>query len=408
MAKRAAAQQGSRGSIDDDDVEDYALSAEDIDRIMQNTKFQSLLGNTIKDTLDQQLQTSLNNILPNCMAPFFAEQTKTLFAGLDAKIDNAVSPINQTLKHLDARLTGLEANDSAMSGEDSAGLQRVMERLDKQDKEIERIATTPSRSPTGSVDGASTPGGAWGMGPSPAVLAPFPGGTFATPPRGLGSAASFSPMAGSPSSTDFDRCTDPGILKISATKPFARTEASRLAQKIVREADIPATVGFDVEGISPGTSFVIRFKEAPDQAARHTNKVLQAQKTGPAQWKRYEASCPGDTPEAPCTNEMLFINCDKNGRQVKREVAARKLVAILKAAHSDKRFVCLSKTEGIVGLAEGKPWKALAQVSVLSAANVEIYWNQDIAGKIGVNTATATASFNEEIGFASGVQWTKG
>ena len=215
-------------------------------------------------------------------------------------------------------------------------------------------------------------------------------------------------MAGSPSSTDFDRCIDNGILKISATKPFTRVEATRLAQKIIAEADIPGTVGFDVEGLSPGTSFVVRFREAPDQAARHVHKVLQSQKTGPAQWKRYEASCPGDSTDAPCTNELLFINGDKNGRQVKREVASRKLVAILKAAHTDKKIVCLSKAEGIVGLAEGKPWKAIAQVSVLSASNVEVFWNDDVAGKIGVNKPAAMAAFNEEIGFASGVQWTKG
>ena len=253
------------------------------------------------------------------------------------------------------------------------------------------------------MDGASTPGGCWASGPSAAVLSGFPGGTFATPPRGFGSTASFSPMAGSPSSTDFDRCIDHGILKISATKPFTRVEASRLAQKIVTESDIPSTVGFDVEGLSPGTSF-----ENAEQAARHTNTVLQAQKTGPAQWKRYEASCPGDSAEAPCTSELLFINGDKNGRQVKREVASRKLVAILKAAHTDKKIVCLSKAEGIVGLAEGKPWKAIAQVSVLSASNVEVLWNNDVAGKIGVNKPAAMAAFNEEIGFASGVQWTKG
>ena len=408
-AKRSASRQGSRTTIGDDVVAALALSAADIEKIMQCTTFQSMLGTTIKDTLDKQLRDSLNSILPNCMAPFFAEQTKTLVSGLDTRIEHAVGPINQSIKDLEASFSGVESSDTVMGGSgESPGMQQVLERIDKQDAEIKRLASSPVRSPGGSVDGASTPGGAWASGPSAAVLSGFPGGTFATPPRGYGSSASFSPMAGSPSSTDFDRLIDHGILKISATKPFARAEATRLAQKIVAESDIPGDVGFDVEGLSPGTSFVIRFRENAEQAARHVNKVLQSQKTGPAQWKRYEASCPGDTADAPCTQELLFINGDKNGRQVKREVASRKLVAILKAAHTDKKIVCLSKAEGIVGLAEGKPWKAIAQVSVLSASNVEVFWNEAVSGKMGVNQAAAMASFNEEIGFASGVQWTKG
>ena len=83
-------------------------------------------------------------------------------------------------------------------------------------------------------------------------------------------------------------------------------------------------------------------------------------------------------------------------------------MAILKAKHSDKKIVCLSKAEGIVGLAEGKPWKAIAKVSVLSASNVEVYWNDEVAEKMSIDKPAAMVTFNEDIGFSSGVQWTKG
>lgn len=399
---------------------DLALSEADIQAIMASTTFQNTLGESIKEALDKQLKESLNAILPNCMAPFFAQQTKQLVEGMDSRVQQqaalseqsvaaAVSPLAEGLKQLEARVVNVEAADAAMGGGPMpAEMQQVLDRMDKQEAEIKRLPSSPVRSPEGSVNGASTPGGAWANGPCAAVLSAFSGGTFATPPRmGFSAPSGFSPLASSPGGANFDRATDPTIFKISATKPFTRTEATNIAQKIVREADIPP-VEFDVEGISPGTTYVIRFKEPPDVAARHVNKALQSQKTGTAQWKRYEVRCPGDAPTAPGTSELLFLNADKNGRQVKLEVGARKLVTILKAKHPEQKFVCLSKVEGIVGLAEGKPWKAIAKISVLPPSNVEVYWNDDVAQSMGIGKPDAMSSFNSDIGFSSGFQWTKG
>ena len=69
---------------------------------------------------------------------------------------------NRFREHLN--LTGVESADTVMGG--SAGpsdMQQVLERIDKQDEEIKKLASSPARSPVGSVDGASTPGGAWAL-----------------------------------------------------------------------------------------------------------------------------------------------------------------------------------------------------------------------------------------------------
>jgi len=270
------------------------------------------------------------------------------------------------------------------------------------------LESSPRDTPPASIAGASTPGGAWAAGPSSAVLAGM-GGTFASTPRpAFGSAFGGSPFGsplGSPGGRDFDRLIDQTILKISAAKSFSRIEATNVANLIIRDAGIPP-LEFDVEGNTPNNTYTIRFSENFDSAASHVRKILAAQKLGPKEWRKYQVSCPGDTTASPDTKELLFINPDKNGRQVKLEVGARKLTTYLKDKHPGKDIVCLSKLEGIVGVAG--VWKAVAKVVVVSSSDVQVEWNPVLVQSIGVDTKLAMEHFNADIGYCSGIQWTRG
>ena len=133
---------------------------------------------------------------------------------------------------------------------------------------------------------------------------------------------------------------------------------------------------------------------------------MQAQKKGPKEWKRWEVSCPGDTAKSPASKELLFLNPDKNGRQVKCEVGARKLTTYLKNKYPGNEIVCLSKLEGLVGIA-GK-WKAIAKVVVDSPSEVHVDWNPELVQKLGIDRPAAMEFFNADIGYCSGIQWTRG
>jgi len=210
---------------------------------------------------------------------------------------------------------------------------------------------------------------------------------------------------GSPGGRDFDRLIDQTILKISAARSFSRLEATNVANVVIRDAGTPPSV-FEVEGTSPGTTFVIRFSENFESAAAHVRKISAAQKTGPKEWRKYEVSCPGDTADSPDTKELLFINPDKNGRQFKLEVGTRKLTTHLKSKHPGKDIVCLSKLEGLVGVAG--VWKAIAKVVVDSPSEVHVDWNPVLVQSIGIDTKLAMEHFNADIGYSSGIQWTRG
>jgi len=103
---------------DMEDEQGCALSEDDIKKIIETTTFQKSLGESIKSALDEQLKQSLNNLLPNCMAPFFAEQTGRITKHIDSRIEEQSKDFGAQLELFDGRLAALESNkpDFPMGG----------------------------------------------------------------------------------------------------------------------------------------------------------------------------------------------------------------------------------------------------------------------------------------------------
>lgn len=158
---------------------------------------------------------------------------------------------------------------------------------------------------------------------------------------------------------------------------------------------------FDIEGSVSGQSFTLRFQETYQSALLHARKLLDAQRTGKAEWKRYSIKSNEYTADGASQEEFIFVNADKNNKQIKTEIAFRKTIQHLKRVHPEKRFMCTSREEGIIGC----EFRPLVRLVVTSQSSAAMQWNQSVVDRYGVRKGEIQQEFDQDLGAGSGVQW---
>ena len=96
-----------------------------------------------------------------------------------------------------------------------------------------------------------------------------------------------------------------------------------------------------LEGKEVGKRFVLRFKGAPGIASHRVRKALDALRISPGKWFDFTVLAPDNS------SQRLNVGPDKNGKQIRMEIEARKLLNALKSEYPALTLF-LSKATGAI------------------------------------------------------------
>ena len=406
-----------------------AFTEEQIASITSNISFDQAirrqLDSAVKESLQQILPGMLATEMPIAIAATLAQQR----ADVQQMLDNNDAKLQGTLN--EARVAASPAGDAALASQ----LQLACDKFEALDKKVDahmgavaasrplspqssqkycdekiaeletKMAASPrlQASPSGSVDGHSTPGlgpsgpagNAWGLSPYPQqrlfnASSPVPSFGPYSPPA-------FSSPSAASSSNPFDRPIDPTILKISCGTMVNRTDAAKLFTTIAEESGITAP-NFDAEGPALSSTVVIRMAGEAATAARYVRQILESQKKSKTEWKKYNIrDASGGL--VPC-----YINPDKNNRTIKGEIALRRVHGSLKRLHPE---LGERHKQSKLSLQASIDWAPLVKIVVQSQTVVSLVWNPSVATKYKIKQSEVEAEFNADLGAGANVAWTK-
>ena len=382
------------GGADDEDM----FSSENLALLFQSQEFQDKLSETVSATVEASTGAAVAKHLPQAVKPLLQKHQ----AIMDKKLEEALAPLRTSMAETSEALKKLGEkleNDIASAPADR-NLDDVVDRLSKLEASpggINSLSTSPGGTTLATSPGAASSSNPWDR-PLPRTLftdqhlGPHEDNAFVRQVR----AATAAP----PTTGEFDRAVDHSIVKLSCKCMVARSEVEKLAKQILEDADITNTE-FDIEGSVSAQSFSLRFKEPFQSALLHARKLLDAQRLGKAEWKRYSIATLEAGENGQPRLESLFVNPDKNNRQIKMEIATRKVIQSLKRAHQDKRFMCTNREEGIVGC----EFRPICRIEVLSPSSVALRWNQAMVDRFSIAKSEVQAEFESDLGAGAGVQW---
>ena len=171
---------------------------------------------------------------------------------------------------------------------------------------------------------------------------------------------------------DFERQPDLTIVK-ARVMDAVTPEAARGAVREILETMGIKDNEVKIEGKDLDKGFTLRFAGCIATAARRARKFMMMQKDGGV-WKQLVAKTP-DGAEA-----KMFVDIDKNKKQVKLEMIGRRLYKVLKERYPARDFF-YRKVSGTVV----HDWTPLARVVVTSPEAHEIEWNVKLVDELGID-----------------------
>ena len=220
---------------------------------------------SLKSDLSGQIEVQVKSNMDAAMAPV---------ATAINKLEAAVSTLQSENSSMATKLASLQASpaSSVRASSPSAttmesGFQSYM-----------AAATRGTSNPVPSFGNMGTPRRVIGS-----LMRSSPGSVFGDPIVPPVPAFSFLP---SPSSNEFDRRTDPVIIKLTSTKLFSADEAKELLSRIVQEKGVDmSSVTYEIPPVSKEA--IIRFGDADvESAKRKVKHVLDSQRIDKRNWKK--------------------------------------------------------------------------------------------------------------------------
>jgi len=402
------------------------LSEEELAMLFQSDTFSSKLNTSVAEAVSSSvtkaLQEQLPKILPVSLGPTLELQTDRIQKALEPRfvaMESKMADFESRLNSSESRHVDMDLDDA-----DQAELVQMRERLAKIETSVpaklelspdvtarfealEAKFSSPGPSASPSLDGFSTPGATWaerlrhgqspGQSPDSTSLP-----TVFTSPGGFGGGhPSGGGFVGSPGATggnSFNRDIDPCIFKVSMACSWSKAECEKQTRKILDDAGVDG--GFVVEGLQPSKSYSVRVEGSAQVASKWVRKVLDNQRLETSLWRKYYGNSLEKDSDNKCVTKLLFLNPDKNSKQVKSEMATRKLVQILTTSQSGKKFYA-SREDHIVSVG----FKALARVVAYSQFDIRVQWNMELARSEGVNRGEIMSAFESEFAAGAGVNW---
>ena len=209
------------------------------------------------------------------------------------------------------------------------------------------------------------------------------------------SAMENTPTARPPSSLDFDRCTDGTILQVRTEKPVSKDNIKRALAPLLQDADISITQ-YQIEEVrkrqpasqpagsaAPMTAdspffkeFIIKFNGHTALAARRAGKTHSLLRNPDGSWRELTAVTPDNE------NCRIYIDIDKNNKQLSKERYAKKLHTACKELYPAKEFY-FQNTEGKITSA----YQLVAHVIVEAKDEWKVAWNNTMVATMRLDRA---------------------
>ena len=192
----------------------------------------------------------------------------------------------------------------------------------------------------------------------------------------------------------FFRRVDPTVLfvNVHGQVEVPKKEMVTAFSKLAGEANI-ADDQFEFFGDELGSKFEVKFRGDFRTGAAAAGQFLLSLRLGPQKYKEQKCKDPSGTPCA------FYVNPDKNGAQIRKEVQAKLLKGILEAEKPGLQFF-LKRDAGVI-FVDRKP---IASVVVISETRSRVSWNHPHRLLKGVDDAVVTEKF-QSAAANGGVQW---
>lgn len=199
------------------------------------------------------------------------------------------------------------------------------------------------------------------------------------------------------SELEFDRVPDPTILRLQTRQAVQYEKVFELVMKLTEEMAIPKE-SWRLQGRGTVTNkFAVQMVGESRAGARRSAAVLQ---------KVQEKARSGQAPAVAAPNGAdvpVYFNADKNGRTLKEEAGARRLLRIFRTAYPERQFFW---PRGTAAVSTG--WRSLARVVVTgSDTDSELQWHMPAMEAFGLDKALIAAQWREQASAqAEDVHWT--
>ena len=183
---------------------------------------------------------------------------------------------------------------------------------------------------------------------------------------------------------DFERNVDPSIIRVRALDAVAR-QSIHEALAALRASMHLAGEFYTIEGKEPGRNFSLRFSGATALAASRVRKFLSLQRTD-GDWTELSALTPDKKPS------RIFLDPDKNKKQMRGELIFRKLLKATRAQHPGLNAGG-RKLDSIVCI----DWVPLARIVVLDPVKFKIEWNFAVVDGKHIDKAAIEAAVRSDV-----------
>ena len=189
--------------------------------------------------------------------------------------------------------------------------------------------------------------------------------------------------------------------RLDLTKLFVSTHGNAivpmaafksLVAKLAGEANLSPT-DYNIEGKPLDSKFTIQFIGGVATAKTASSQFLLSLRLGPGAFKNTEVA------DADGNPTKTYFNADKNGAQVRKEIQARRLWEVIKAADTTREYF-LKRENGTIYVDK----RPLAQIQVLSEEQSRIAWMHSKRAAVGLEEADIERDFLSRVAESS-EQW---
>lgn len=195
---------------------------------------------------------------------------------------------------------------------------------------------------------------------------------------------------------DYDRTPDAAKLRVNMSRPVDREVARKFVQSLADEAGLCEDQWQLLQPRPLSKQFVVQCVGEPRAAARRVALFLATRRGAGGEWRKMHVTDPLGQ------QATVYLDPDRNGRQLKTEAALRRVArAVKKVAGDSQAFP--NYAESIVT----RSWRPIAKVEPGGLGDkVSVLWNDAALLSLGLSKATLKAELEAAAGErAENVAW---
>ena len=196
----------------------------------------------------------------------------------------------------------------------------------------------------------------------------------------------------------FDREVSPVLIRLSCVEAIAKAAVLEGSiGTLLAEAGL-APADYSIEGEQLGKFYALRFTGEPNRAGRRLNKIMDSLRGPAGDWREIEASTPTGK------NVKVYVNRDRNPRQVKEETLGKRLQkAVLQQLErkGTSMHTYFKKRDNTLFV----NWEPVAKLVVEGPEVFTVRWNLSAAEPLQLDRDAIVASLDNARESANPVLW---